>query len=160
MQKKITYFNPKSEKSLLKTATIFREYQAYLGVDLCFQSFENELINLTTIYKKPLGTILLAKHENEIVACIALKPIEAGNCEMKRLYVKPKYRGLGIGKILVEKLIKYAKKQNYQFMKLDTLTSLKEAIKLYESFGFISTKPYVYNPLEEVLYFEKNLKDD
>jgi putative acetyltransferase len=160
MQKEITYFSPKSEKNLIKTAEIFREYQVYLGVDLCFQSFESELLNLSTIYKKPFGTIILAKHETEIVACIALKPIENGNCEMKRLYVKPKYRGLGIGKILVEKILKFAKKRKYHLMKLDTLVTLKEAIALYESFGFIATKPYVYNPLDEVLYFEKDLKNE
>jgi putative acetyltransferase len=136
---------------------IFIEYQQFLNVDLCFQSFEKELLNLDTIYKSPRGTIILAKNNDEIVATVALKPIEENNCEMKRLYVKPEFRGLGIGEKLVTELIQFAKEANFDKMKLDTLTRLTAAVKLYRKFGFIETKPYVYNPLDEVLYFEKTL---
>lgn len=136
---------------------IFIEYQQFLNVDLCFQSFENELLNLDTIYKPPKGTIILVKNKDEIVACVAIKPIEENNCEMKRLYVKPEFRGLGIGEKLVNELIDFAKAANFDKMKLDTLTRLTAAVKLYRKFGFIETKPYVYNPLDEVLYFEKSL---
>ncbi|MES2794545.1 MAG: GNAT family N-acetyltransferase [Bacteroidota bacterium] len=153
----IQFFSPNSVHDYEETAQIFREYETYLGVDLCFQSFEEELKNLSKVYEKPKGTIILAKVGAEIAGCIALKPIELVNCEMKRLYVKPKFRGLRIGRKLVEMVIDFAKTKQYHKMKLDTLVQLKEAIHLYQSFGFKTTEAYVYNPLSEVLYFEKDL---
>lgn len=156
---KVEFFIPSSIIEYELTKNIFIEYQQFLKVDLCFQSFENELNNLGKIYASPKGTIILAKVDNEIAGCIALKPIEENNCEMKRLYVKPVHRGLGIGLALVSQLIEFAKGNKFEKMKLDTLKSLKEAVTLYHKFGFIETQPYVYNPLEEVLYFEKNLAE-
>jgi putative acetyltransferase len=153
----ITYFNAQTKANYDLTKVIFIEYQQYLKIDLCFQSFENELLNLDKIYAAPKGTIILAKFENKIVGCIALKPIEENNCEMKRLYVKPKYRGNGMGAELITKLLDFAKDNNYEIMKLDTLKTLNEAVTLYHRFGFIETPPYVFNPLDEVLYFEKKL---
>ncbi len=153
----IIFFNPEKEEDYKATIEIFNEYQQYLGVDLCFQQFENELNNLNSIYKKPAGTIILAKVGHEIAGCIALKPIEKDNCEMKRLFVKPAHRGLGIGTSLVEMLIEFAKTAKYKLIKLDTLTNLSDAIALYQKYGFENTNPYVYNPLENVLYFEKKL---
>jgi putative acetyltransferase len=153
----LEYFNPSSEEDYENVIKIFNEYQQYLKVDLCFQSFDEELKNLKTIYKKPKGTIILAHYYGNIVGCIALKPIEVNNCEMKRLFVKPSYRGLGIGKKLVDLVLEVAKENKYDFMKLDTLTKLNEAVNLYESIGFVKTNSYVFNPLQDVLYFEKKL---
>jgi putative acetyltransferase len=148
---------PKSIEEFEQLKALFIEYQNFLAVDLCFQSFEHELLNINEIYKQPKGNIFIVKVESKVIACIAMKPINEAECEMKRLYVKPEYRGLGLGKLLANALIQYATDQGYKLMKLDTLTKLNEAVNLYKSFGFVATSPYVYNPLNEVLYFEKTL---
>jgi putative acetyltransferase len=142
---------------LEEVRNIFIEYAEFLQVDLCFQDFEKELQTLHQVYAQPKGCIILAKEEEKVVGCIALKPIGDGVCEMKRLYVRPIARGKSLGKILVEELIDFAKKAEYKTMKLDTLTTLTQAVELYRSMGFTETKPYVFNPLQEVLYFELNL---
>ncbi|MEA5257386.1 GNAT family N-acetyltransferase [Arcicella aquatica] len=146
-----------SPDELDEVRKIFIEYAEYLKIDLCFQDFEKELQTLSKVYAAPAGCIILAKINEEIVGCVALKPIAEGVCEMKRLYVKPIARGHKVGRKLVEELITFAKNANYQTMKLDTLTTLTEAIGLYRSFGFQATSAYVYNPLDEVLYFELSL---
>jgi putative acetyltransferase len=142
---------------LEEVRNIFIEYAEFLQVDLCFQDFEKELQTLHQVYAQPKGCIILAKEEGNVVGCVALKPIGDGVCEMKRLYIRPIARGKSFGKILVEELIDFAKNAEYKTMKLDTLTTLTHAVKLYRSIGFIETKPYVYNPLNEVLYFELTL---
>ena len=144
-------------EELEEVREIFIEYADFLKVDLCFQDFEKELQTLHEVYALPKGCIILAKEEKQVLGCIALKPIGEEICEMKRLYVRPEARGQSLGKQLVEELIDFAKKAEYKTMKLDTITSLKEAIKLYQSKGFIKTEPYVYNPLSDVLYFELTL---
>lgn len=155
--KNVLLYSPKTKPDFEEVKKIFTEYQAYLNVDLCFQSFDFELNNLDRIYKTPKGTIILAKSGKEIAGCVALKPIEENNCEMKRLYVKPTFRNTGLGKKLIETIIKFAQNNNYEKMKLDTLTKLEPAVKLYKLYEFVETKPYVYNPLNDVLYFEKTL---
>jgi putative acetyltransferase len=157
---KVQYHIPETEEDYNLVIAIFNEYQKYLNIDLCFQSFDYELDNLQKIYSQPKGIIILAKIGNEIAGCIALKPIEENNCEMKRLFVKPIYRGLGIGKKLVEMVINTAKNNHYEIMKLDTLINLNEAVELYKAMGFVTTAPYVHNPLSDVLYFEKKLSYD
>jgi putative acetyltransferase len=144
-------------EELEEVREIFIEYADFLKVDLCFQDFEKELQTLHEVYFPPLGCIILAKEDKQVMGCIALKPIGEGVCEMKRLYVRPEARGEKMGKKLVEELINFAKIAGYKTMKLDTISSLKEAISLYQSKGFIKTEPYVYNPLSDVLYFELNL---
>ena len=146
-----------SLEELEEVREIFVEYANFLQVDLCFQNFEKELQTLDQVYFPPLGCIILAKDEKKVVGCIALKPIGEDICEMKRLYVKPAARGKALGKQLVEELIHFAKEAGYKTMKLDTITSLKDAIKLYRSKGFIETDAYVYNPLPEVLYLQLSL---
>ena len=136
---------------------IFIEYSEFLQVDLCFQNFEKELQTLHEVYSPPQGCIILAKQNDVTVGCVALKQIDDGVCEMKRLYVRPEARGEGFGRKLVEELIRFARKSSYTTMKLDTVSKLKEAISLYRSFGFVETSPYVYNPLSDVLYFELQL---
>lgn len=156
----IIFCNPVTDLDYQLVVEIFKEYQKYLGIDLCFQHFDHELNNLKSIYQKPKGIIILAKKDNEIIGCVALKPIEKNNCEMKRLYVKPAYRGNGIGQKLTKMLIDFAQKNKYDIMKLDTLLQLNEAIDLYKRLGFKTTNPYVLNPLNDVLYFEKELKNE
>lgn len=146
-----------SLEELEQVREIFIEYADFLQVDLCFQDFEKELQTLHEVYFPPLGCIILAKDGKKVVGCIALKPIGSNICEMKRLYVKPDARGKELGKHLVEELIHFATQAGYKTMKLDTLTSLKNAIKLYRSKGFVETDAYVYNPLPEVVYLQLSL---
>lgn len=144
-------------EELEEVRNIFIEYAGFLQVDLCFQDFDRELQTLYKVYSPPKGCIILAKENGLTLGCVALKPIAQGVCEMKRLYVRPEARGIGLGRKLVDELIIFAKSFAYKSMKLDTVTKLKEAIGLYRSMGFVETAPYVYNPLSDVLYFELKL---
>ena len=147
-------------KELNQIRELFREYQQALGEDLCFQSFETELENPLKKYDPNKGAIILAYHENEVCGCIALQSLsdkEEAVCEMKRLYVRPGFRKLGIGRMLVDKILDVAKEKGYKKMKLDTLKKLEAAIDLYKTYGFITTQPYYQNPLGDVVYMEKDL---
>ncbi len=140
--------------------TLFREYEKWLDVDLCFQGFEEELAQLPGKYAKPNGRLLLAKVEKEFAGCIALRKINDGVCEMKRLFVRKDFRGLGLGKILIEKLINEARQISYHKMRLDTLpVKMPQAVKLYKTFGFYEISPYYKNPHDETLFLELNLKE-
>ena len=144
------------ELELVKT--LFKDYENDLGVDLCFQGFEKELAELPGVYAEPNGCILLSEsYEREIEGIVALKPLSDGSCEMKRLYIKPEFRGKGIGETLATCLIKEARFKGYKEIKLDTLSRLKPAVKLYEKLGFIKTEPYNFNPGNDVLYFKKSI---
>ncbi len=144
----------------LETARhLFKEYATELGVDLCFQSFEEELTNPLKKYGAPKGSLLLALWNGREVGTVALQEIEQGVCEMKRLYVQAEYRKFGIGEQLVDAILKDAKDLGYQKMKLDTLERLKPAIGLYLKYGFVITTAYYENPLPEVVYMERELGD-
>ncbi len=135
-------------------ANLFREYQQFLDVDLCFQGFEEELSNLPGRYAEPQGAILLAEYQGEIVGCVAVRSIDKTICEMKRLYVKPWAQGLAAGQLLAESIILTAKRLGYETMRLDTLKRLDKAVGLYQKLGFREIKPYYVNPLDEVVYWE------
>lgn len=137
---------------------LFVDYQKELNADLCFQSFNQELAQPLKKYGPPYGLLLLAFYQGAVAGCIALTPMQqAGTCEMKRLYVKPAFRQHQIGNALVEKLIAEAKLLGYTTMRLDTLERLKPAIQLYRKFGFTDTSAYYHNPLQEVVYMEREL---
>ena len=136
---------------------LFREYEAWLGVDLCFQSFEEELKNLPGKYAKPSGGLFLALSNEKIAGCIALRKIGDATCEMKRLFVRPDFRGLRLGKMLIEKVIAEAKAIGYRRMRLDTLPAkMPEAVELYRFYGFREIPPYYENPYKEMLFMEKD----
>ena len=138
--------------------SLFREYEAFLGVDLCFQGFEEELAGLPGKYAPPKGAILMAVDGHSTAGCVAARALEAGVCEMKRLYVRPPYRGLGLGRRLIETIIQEAAQIGYFRMQLDTLDTLHEAMRLYEAMGFKKIAPYYDNPLPGVVYWELKLK--
>lgn len=140
---------------------IFREYEAWLDLDLCFQGFEEELANLPGKYQKPEGRLFLAISDGKVAGCIALRKLEEGICEMKRLYVRDEFRGQKIGISLIEKLISEAREIGYQKLRLDTYPpKMGKAVSLYETHGFRETEPYYHNPHGKTLFMELNLEMD
>jgi GNAT superfamily N-acetyltransferase len=139
---------------------LFREYEAFLGVDLCFQSFEEELAGLPGKYTSPGGALLIGIHENKTVGCVAVRKLAEEVCEMKRLFVRPGARGTGLGRTLAREIIAVARELGYSLMRLDTLDRLTEAMRLYETLGFQRTTPYYDNPLPGVIYWELDLRED
>ena len=134
---------------------LFREYESWLGLDLCFQGFEEELRTLPGKYVSPDARLYLACVDDKPVGCIAMRKLDDGICEMKRLYLRSEARGLGLGNRLVERLINDARTIGYQKMRLDTHPpKMGKAVKLYESHGFKPIPPYYENPHESVLYME------
>jgi GNAT superfamily N-acetyltransferase len=136
---------------------LFREYQELLGVDLCFQGFEAEVGGLPGDYAPPGGRLLLATHDATPVGCVALRPFDASRSEMKRLFVRPVVRGLGVGRALVAFVLDEARAIGYSEIVLDTLPSMKEAQQLYERFGFREIPPYRSNPVTGTRYLGKSL---
>lgn len=131
---------------------LIEEYAATLGVDLCFQNFSEEIADLRKMYGPPRGCLLLARSNREPAGCIAVRSKGETVCEMKRLYIRTSYRGVGLGRRLVEAAIGYARQSGYSQMVLDTLPSMTEAQTLYESFGFREIESYYQNPLSGVRY--------
>jgi putative acetyltransferase len=144
-------------KALNEAKQLFKDYQQELNVDLCFQSFDKELENPLLKYGSPNGALFVAYALHEPIGCVALQQLPNNSCEMKRLYVLPQYRKHKIGLALAQKIITKAKDLDYTTMKLDTLTILQPAIKLYESVGFKHVTAYYHNPLPNVVYMEYNL---
>lgn len=137
---------------------LFEEYAAWLGFSLCFQGFDQELATLPGKYALPTGRLLLAKCDGAPAGCIALRPIQPGICEMKRLYVRPQFRGLALGRKFVERLLSEAKIIGYTSMRLDTISEkMPEAVKLYRSFGFVEVAPYYSTPEPHTLFLELKL---
>lgn len=137
---------------------LFCEYEKELAEDICFQSFETELKDPLKKYGLPDGDLVLAYWNDEVAGCIALtKMKEEGACEMKRLYVRPAFRKNKIGRLLIEELFISAKERNYWKMRLDTFEKLQAAVYLYKEFGFENIPAYYNNPLEGVVYMEKEL---
>jgi putative acetyltransferase len=137
--------------------TLFEEYAASLNFDLCFQNFDEELANLPGDYSPPEGCILLALQDGQPAGCVALHRLDDGICEMKRLYVRPPFRALGIGKVLAEAIIAEARRKGYKKMWLDTVPSMHEAQALYESLGFRDIESYRYNPICGTRFMELRL---
>jgi GNAT superfamily N-acetyltransferase len=126
---------------------LFEEYVDGLGIDLAFQGFEGELAQLPGKYQTPAGRLLLAWNGARAVGCIALRPLDAKTCEMKRLYVRPEARGEQLGRRLVERVCREAREAGYARICLDTLPMMISAQSLYESLGFVPIEPYVFNPV-------------
>ncbi len=138
---------------------LFLEYQDWLGVDLCFQGFEEELATLPGNYALPAGGVWLAHVEGALAGCVGFRPHDGGSCEMKRLWVRPAFRGLGLGRRLAETSIAAAGRAGYRTMCLDTLAFMDQARALYQTLGFHEIPAYYDNPLEDVRYLELDLRE-
>jgi len=137
---------------------LFQEYEAGLKISLCFQNFEQELANLPGDYAPPRGRLLLAREFDQVMGCIALRPLGPTTCEMKRLFVRGEYRDRGLGRVLVEAIIEEARKIGYMHMRLDTIADrMERAIALYRSIGFVEIPPYRQNPVDTATFMELDL---
>lgn len=147
----------KIDEDYVAGKALFEEYAAALKVDLCFQNFAQELANLATIYSPPQGCLLLARTNQQWSGCVAIREQRPGICEMKRLYVKPQYRGHGLGRLLAESVICSAQRLGYSQVVLDTLPSMNEAQSLYASLGFREIEGYYPNPEQGVRFLAREL---
>lgn len=148
------------DESIEHARQLFREYSAWLEIDLCFQNFENELAELPGDYAPPDGRLLLAFYNAQLAGCVALRRKDEDVCEMKRLFVRDAFRGKGIGRNLIETIIREAKEIGYERMRLDTLPpKMNDAIALYRSFGFKEIEPYYNNPVPGAKFMELDLKE-
>jgi ribosomal protein S18 acetylase RimI-like enzyme len=136
---------------------LFREYADGLGIDLCFQGFEEELAGLPGGYSPPGGGLWLARDGDDLAGCAALRPIDAATAEMKRLYVRPAFRGRGLGRRLAEHVLGTAASAGYQRVCLDTLPSMTDAIRLYRALGFNPIEPYCHNPVCGAMFFGREI---
>jgi len=141
-----------NEADLAEVRRLFREYQRSVGVDLCFQGFEEELATLPGAYAPPRGRLVLALHEGRPAGCVGLRPLGEADCEMKRLFVRPEFRGLDLGRALAEHLVGEARGLGCRRMLLDTLPSMTAAQALYRRLGFQPIAPYTRNPVPGALF--------
>ena len=141
-----------------KAKALFKEYADSLTFDLDFQNFDQELDDFPGQYSPPRGRLFLAVYENQAIGCVGLRDLGKGICEMKRLYVSPRFRRHRAGKMLAEAVIQAAKDIGYDCMRLDTIPTMKSANILYASLGFKKIEPYRFNPIEGALYLELRLK--
>ncbi|RYF33452.1 MAG: GNAT family N-acetyltransferase [Comamonadaceae bacterium] len=157
----IDLVTPSSPDELQATRAIFREYADTLGVDLCFQGFEDELATLPGEYAEPRGALLLAMVDGELAGCCALRPLDSSDypnaAEMKRLYVRRAFRGFGLGRQLVETTLDAARAAGYASVLLDTLDDMESARALYEDLGFEPIDPYYHNPIPGAHYLKVDL---
>ena len=147
-----------SPQAIERARTLFREYERSLGIDLCFQGFEQELAGLPGAYAPPTGRLLFAVEGDTLAGCVALRPLDNDACEMKRLYVRPEFRGRGGGRALATTVIRVAHAIGYARMRLDTLPSMQEAIALYRALGFVEIAQYTANPVPDALFMELGLR--
>jgi ribosomal protein S18 acetylase RimI-like enzyme len=147
-----------SPEDVATAGTLFQEYGASLGFKLCFQGFDQELAGLPGDYAPPAGRLLLLIEDGKVAGCVALRRLEADACEMKRLYVRPEYRGRALGRFLAESIISEARGLGYARLRLDTVPTMAVAIALYRDLGFREIAPYRENPISGALYFELRLQ--
>jgi ribosomal protein S18 acetylase RimI-like enzyme len=152
----IELVTPRSPDELNALREIFQEYADSLNVDLSFQDFAHELATLPAVYAQPRGALLMALVDEQVAGCCALRPMDSVDypnaCEMKRLYVRPAFRGLGLGRQLADAIMDAARMAGYDHVLLDTLDDMEAARALYEDLGFRAIPPYYHNPIAGAHY--------
>ena len=144
-----------SSEEIESARKLFAEYASWVEISLCFQNFDKEVAELPGAYAPPSGRLFLAANGQQVMGCVALRKIGDGVGEMKRLYVRPEFRGRGLGRTLTEKLIAEAKQIGYARLRLDTLPGkMDQAIAMYRSFGFQEISPYYKNPVADATFME------
>ncbi len=147
-----------SPEQIASVRELFLEYAQSLGFSLCFQSFDEELAGLPGDYAPPEGRLLLATYDSQPAGCVALHKLDSRSCEMKRLYVRPQFRGKGLGKALTERIINEARLIGYKQLRLDTVEPvMRTAVAMYRTLGFREIAPYRPNPIDGALYMELQL---
>jgi ribosomal protein S18 acetylase RimI-like enzyme len=147
-----------SHAQIAQTRELFLEYAESLGFSLCFQNFDQELAGLPGEYASPHGRLLLAEYDGQLAGCVALHKLEPEICEMKRLYLRTRFRGKGLGRALAETIIAEARAIGYRRMRLDTVEPvMKDAVGIYRRLGFKEIPPYRANPIAGALYMELQL---
>lgn len=153
----IAYFEASFPRDLRGVTELFREHSAAVGAEFCFQGFEEELASLPGLYAPPDGSLWVVTLEDQYAGCVAMRPLGPGICEMKRLYVRPSARGLGIGRALAHRVIEDARSAGYRLMRLDTLESMRTARALYTSMEFVECDPYKPDTVPGVVFMERVL---
>jgi putative acetyltransferase len=152
---------PRTQDEWQQARLLFHEYAESVGVDLCFQNFTEEVSNLPVEYAEPYGALLVAKLGDELAGCCALRPLDSADysnaAEMKRLYVRPAYRGIGTGRLLAESILEVARVAGYSCVLLDTLDDMEAARALYEELGFTDVPPFYFNPIPGAHYLKVDL---
>ncbi len=146
-----------TDERIIQAKVLFQEYAASLGFDLCFQDFALEMDRFPEQYSAPTGGLLLALAQGQPIGCVGVRYFDEGVCEMKRLYVRPQFRGRHAGRKLAEAAIAAGKTLGFKHMRLDTLRSMERANQLYNALGFVAIDPYRENPIEGAVYMELQL---
>jgi ribosomal protein S18 acetylase RimI-like enzyme len=153
--KDLSFTQVESPTQIAHARELFLEYAQSLGFSLCFQNFDQELANLPGEYAPPAGCLLLAELDGQVAGCVALHKLEDGISEMKRLYLRPQFRGKGLGRALADRIIAAARQIGYRRMRLDTVEPvMKDAVAMYRRIGFREIAPYRNNPIAGALYME------
>jgi putative acetyltransferase len=157
LRKRVNIRRAVSAEDVAAARALFEEYAAALAMDLGYQDFAGELVGLPGSYAPPRGRLLIAWADEEAAGCVALRPLADDTCEMKRLFVRPKFRDGGIGRQLAEAIIAEARGIGYTVMRLDTVPKLAAATRMYESLGFVRRDAYYQTPVAETIFMEQRL---
>jgi putative acetyltransferase len=156
--KGFAFVQAESPAHIAQARELFLEYAKSLGFSLCFQNFDEELANLPGDYAPPEGRLLLAEYEGQVAGCVALHKLDSEVCEMKRLYLRPQFRGKQLGRALADRIIAEARHIGYKRIRLDTVEpAMKGAVAMYRRIGFVEIAPYCANPIAGALYMELQL---
>ena len=150
----VNFLTANTNEEYSNAAILFKEYAAWLKIDLSFQGFDEELMQLKTMYNIPDGGIVLCKVENEFIGCAGIRRIDSDTAELKRMFLKTDFQKQGTGKLLLEKAVELARELNYKTIRLDTLNYMNAAINLYKKYGFYEIPAYYHNPNKTAVYFE------